>query len=139
MRSEPWGVEGSSDAVVRYPGPGPGSYRPGRLVGVTTPVGFAELDPVELGLVELECAERHGLIWVARTPATSLDLDQWLPGELNADLEAIELGEFAFERNLELAPEVNWKLIIDGFLENYHVRFLHATTLNASCGSRTCG
>lgn len=107
------------------------TYGPdGRLVGVTTPDGFSEVAIDDLGLVELGCAERHGLVWVTRAPGAPLNLDRFLPSGLRAELDAVGLGSFAFERNLELHPEVNWKLIMDGFLENYHVRYLHAQTLN---------
>ena len=40
----------------------------GRLVGITTTVGFPDLDRASHGLAELPCAERHGLVWVARRP-----------------------------------------------------------------------
>lgn len=102
----------------------------GQLLGITTTVGFPDVDRSSVGLVELGCAERHGLIWIARRPGRPVDLDAYL-GPLDTDLQAMELGECVLERTFELSPEANWKLIADGFLETYHVRFLHAKTLTA--------
>jgi len=81
-----------------------------------------------MGLTELPCAERHGLVFIARRPGGSIDLDAHL-GPLDAELAAMELGAFVLERRTERSVDANWKLIMDGFLETYHVRFLHAATL----------
>ena len=51
-------------------------------------------------------------------------------GPLDAELEAMELGRFVVERTEELTLDANWKLVMDGFMENYHVRFLHKDTLS---------
>lgn len=102
----------------------------GRLLGITTTVGFPDVDRATHGLVELGCAERHGLVWVARRPGVDVDLDTFL-GPLDAEFAAMELGEFVVERTVELSPKANWKLIMDGFMETYHVRFLHAKTLTS--------
>jgi len=105
------------------------TYGPdGRLLGVTTDVGFPDLDRDQNGLVELACAERHGLVFVARRPGVAIDLDDHL-GSLDAELRSMELDRFVVERRQDLEVEANWKLIMDGFLETYHVRFLHAATL----------
>jgi hypothetical protein len=101
----------------------------GRLLGITSTVGFPDVDPNTHGLVELACAERHGLIWVARRPNVPIDLDDFL-GPLDAELEAMELGKFVVERTDEISLEANWKLVMDGFMENYHVRFLHKDTFS---------
>jgi phenylpropionate dioxygenase-like ring-hydroxylating dioxygenase large terminal subunit len=104
----------------------------GSLVGITTTVGFPDLDREGSGLVELACAERHGLVFVARRPevarAGGFDLDDFL-GPLDTELASMGLGEFVVERRQDVEVEANWKLIMDGFLETYHVRFLHAATL----------
>jgi phenylpropionate dioxygenase-like ring-hydroxylating dioxygenase large terminal subunit len=100
----------------------------GRLLGITTSVGFPDLDREQSGLVELACAERHGLVFVGRRPDVVVDLDEYL-GPLDAELESMQLGRFVVERRHEVEVEANWKLIMDGFLETYHVRFLHAATL----------
>jgi phenylpropionate dioxygenase-like ring-hydroxylating dioxygenase large terminal subunit len=105
------------------------TYGPdGRLLGITTTVGFPDFDRQANGLTELSCEERHGLVFVARRPGAPVDLDAHL-GPLDAELRSMELGRFVVERRTELQLEANWKLIMDGFLETYHVRFLHAATL----------
>ena len=96
----------------------------GRLLGITSAVGFPDVDRDTHGLVALSCAERHGLIWVARRPGVRIDLDTFL-GPMDAELEAMELDRFVVERTKELSLAANWKLVMDGFMENYHVRFLH--------------
>jgi nitrite reductase/ring-hydroxylating ferredoxin subunit len=101
----------------------------GRLLGITTNVGFPDLDRDSHGLVELACEERHGLVFVARRPGTNIDLDDFL-GPLDAELEAMELGDYVVERTEEIGLDANWKLVMDGFMENYHVRFLHQQTLS---------
>ncbi len=105
------------------------TYGPdGHLLGITTSVGFPDLDREQHGLVELACAERHGLVSVARCPDVAFDLDDFL-GPLDVELRSMQLGAFVVERRQDLEVEANWKLIMDGFLETYHVRFLHAATL----------
>ena len=101
----------------------------GRLLGITTTEGFPDLDRNAHGLVELVCVERHGMIFVARRPGTPIDLDQFL-GPLDAEFAAMELGQFVVERTDEITVDANWKLVMDGFMENYHVRFLHKDTLS---------
>jgi nitrite reductase/ring-hydroxylating ferredoxin subunit len=101
----------------------------GRLVGVTTTVGFPDLDRDTHGLVELDCAERHGMIFVARRPGAQFELDDFF-GPLDAEFEAMELDQFVVERSETVSLDANWKLVMDGFMENYHVRFLHKETLS---------
>lgn len=79
-------------------------------------------------LVELPCVERHGLVWVMRTPSRPFDYNAHF-GALDAEFETMELGRFVAGPAVDLTVEANWKLIMDGFLETYHLRFLHARTL----------
>ena len=106
------------------------SYGPdGRLLGVTDQEGFAGLDRDSHGLVELPCEERHGLVWVGATPGAPIDVASHL-GPLDAELSALCLADFVAERTVRLEAEMNWKLVVDGFLETYHIRFLHPETLS---------
>jgi phenylpropionate dioxygenase-like ring-hydroxylating dioxygenase large terminal subunit len=82
-------------------------------------------------LVPLPCAERHGLIWVIPNPEASkdaIDLDTYLGG-LNAEMPFYEIENLTHFRTIEAEYPANWKLIVDAFLESYHIRVLHKNTI----------
>ncbi len=79
-------------------------------------------------LVELPCEERHGLVWVLLDRAGQLNLDHWL-GPLNEELAYFDLQTHVVHRTIEAEYDANWKLIVDAFLEAYHIRVLHKNTI----------
>jgi glycine betaine catabolism A len=79
-------------------------------------------------LVPLPCAERHGLIWVVPDPQGSIDLDGFLGG-LSDELPFYEIEQLQHFRTIEATYPANWKLIVDAFLESYHLRVLHKNTI----------
>jgi phenylpropionate dioxygenase-like ring-hydroxylating dioxygenase large terminal subunit len=102
----------------------------GSLAGLPRAEAFPDLDRHLLGLRELPSTIRHGLIWAKLDPASdgSLDIASYL-GELDRDLNAIGLAHHRFYRQHAVRRATNWKLIVDAFLEVYHVRRLHSATL----------
>jgi phenylpropionate dioxygenase-like ring-hydroxylating dioxygenase large terminal subunit len=86
--------------------------------------GFPNLDVEEFGLVELSCESRHGLIWVVPTPDVPIDVARHL-GPLDEELAQYPLDRYVLERDELLDEGLNWKFVIDGFLEIYHIPFLH--------------
>jgi len=90
---------------------------------------FPALDPTGNGLVELPVAERHGLVWVRPTPGGSLDLTGYLGPEVDREIGELGLDGYHFLRGQTFEQPANWKLIMDGFLEVYHVRYLHPKTV----------
>lgn len=102
----------------------------GTLAGLPCAEAFPDLDRNLLGLRELPSTVRHGLIWAKLDPASdgSLDIAGYL-GELDRDLDAIGLAHHRFYRQHAVRRAANWKLIVDAFLEVYHVRRLHSATL----------
>ena len=100
----------------------------GALVGVPGREAFDDLDTADLGLTEVACAERHGLIFVMRRPGVPIDLASFL-GPMDRILGEIGLDAYVVERTIELEVGANWKLVVDGFLETYHVRHLHGASL----------
>jgi glycine betaine catabolism A len=80
-------------------------------------------------LVALPCAERHGLIWVIpNKDSQAIDLDNYL-GELNTELPFYNIEGLTHFRTIEAEYPANWKLIVDAFLESYHIRVLHKNTI----------
>ena len=103
----------------------------GRLVSQPCAERFAGIDADTLSLVPLPVAERHGLVFARATPSGAIDVDAQLAG---AELELAPFGLEHYVRfaRREVCCRVNWKLVIDTFLEAYHVPTLHARTLAAT-------
>lgn len=102
------------------------TYGPdGALLGVPRSDCFPGLDKGEKRLVRFPAVESGGLIWFARDEhadfATSL--------AIAADMEAFGLSGLHLYRRKTHSVACNWKLVIDAFLESYHVQRLHAATI----------
>jgi phenylpropionate dioxygenase-like ring-hydroxylating dioxygenase large terminal subunit len=79
-------------------------------------------------LVPLPCEERHGLIWVVLQPGARLDLDAFLSG-VGEELDRLGVAGLMHFRTTVNEYEANWKLIVDAFLESYHIRVLHRESI----------
>lgn len=93
----------------------------GRLRHVPHEHGFPGLDKSTRGLAALACNEAQGLVFVARdAPAMS-------EGALGALPPLLPPGHRVVAEN-ELEVAANWKLLVESFLEGYHIRSTHAGT-----------
>lgn len=90
--------------------------------------GFTDLDRTDLGLRPLATAEGHGLIFVRAGGTGSIDLDALLCG-LDADLDNYGVDRYQHIETRSQVLSVNWKLVIDTFLEAYHIFSLHKRSI----------
>ncbi len=95
----------------------------GDLVGVTDRQYFGDVDTSCLGLTPLPVAERAGLIFVVITPGAPMDIDEHLCG-YDTVLDFFGFGDWHLIKRTEL-PGPNWKIAYDGYLDFYHLPFLH--------------
>lgn len=96
----------------------------GSLLGIPHKEGFSGIDTRTLGLVELPLEERHGFAWVILTPGAAIDVASYL-GDLDAEFTSWSLNRMVSERMWCSTDDANWKLLVAGFLENYHLTTLH--------------
>lgn len=101
----------------------------GCLFSVPQEYGFPDLDYSEHNLVELPVEERDGLVWIHPTPGAEMDLDAYL-GPFNEDLKHFDLDELVSYRKTRVVKHANWKLLIQTYLEGYHVPYLHNSTFS---------
>lgn len=89
---------------------------------------FPDVAEADRHLVPVPVAERHGLIWVRATPGGVIDADALLGG-LSAEMAAYGLENYSHYRTATLTKDMNWKLVVDTFLETWHVATLHRETV----------
>lgn len=112
----------------------------GQLLHVPRQELFPGLDRGALGLMRLAVACAHGIIWVVPRPMTGpgqdpgpshglvLDIDEYL-GQVGDDLTHFSAASHHLYRKVVDTRDCNWKLIIEAFLEGYHVRTLHRESI----------
>ncbi len=83
--------------------------------------GFPGLDKATRGLLPVEAAERQGIVFVTQQKAqpeqSSLD-----------DLPPLLAPDWSLVATTEREVDANWKVLVEGFLEGYHIRSTHAQT-----------
>ena len=100
----------------------------GKLVAVPREENFEGLDKAKYGLVSLPCLEAGGLIWVGMNRAEAADFSV-ISDTLVRELDAVGLGGMHLFAKKTHTVEGNWKLIMDTFMEGYHVTRLHKNSL----------
>lgn len=100
----------------------------GKLIGVARNEAFLNLDKEERGLAELPAKEWGGVIYVQLDGNPNPDWSQ-LHDQIAADFTALGLPEAHVYGRKIFELNANWKVILEPFLEGYHVQRLHAASI----------
>ncbi len=100
----------------------------GSLAVVPQREGFDGFDLTACNLTELPLLEQHGLIWVRPGGGPAIDGERHLAG-LAKEIANYEFGGYHHYETRRINCDMNWKAVIDTFLEPYHFTPLHNDTV----------
>src|SRR5579859_931022 len=92
----------------------------GALRHVPHAEGFPGLDKAMRGLVAVNAVERGGLVYVTQVPEGGGSEPAFAPDVLAPDFRVIS--------TTEQRTAANWKVVVEGFLEGYHIFSTHRET-----------
>ncbi len=79
--------------------------------------GFPDLDKSAHGLKQVHAAEHAGMVFVTQEGEPGADYFTDIPAIIGAD-------QLVYSSNMRETP-ANWKIMLEGFLEGYHIRTTH--------------
>lgn len=100
----------------------------GKLIARPQDAAFSGMPRETHGLTPLTVTEQDGMLWVCPTPAQSTDIVQKLSG-ISDELAAYNLASFHHFDSYIIRRRMNWKLVVDTFLESYHFCVLHRDSI----------
>ncbi|MCP5026368.1 MAG: Rieske 2Fe-2S domain-containing protein [Actinomycetia bacterium] len=104
------------------------AYAPdGTHVGLPDSESFPSVAVPQPGMVELPVAEENGLIFTV--PELGATMPHLQLGPMGDDFDNLAPLGARHWRTCRFDLAMNWKLVIDTFLEGYHFSYLHKTTV----------
>lgn len=85
----------------------------------------------ERNLIELPAEERHGFVWIVEDPHGTIDVARHLGPDMDGALGEYGLETWHLYREHVYDFPQNWKIMIDGLLDGYHVQFVHGATISS--------
>jgi hypothetical protein len=109
----------------------------GSLAGLPDRGAFPDVAVPGPGLRPLPVLEDHGVIWLIPESSSDTRIEPDL-GAIGDDLDAFDIGAHRYWRSHRFELELNWKLVIDTFLEPYHFASLHRNTVGPLFVANLC-
>jgi len=102
----------------------------GELIGLTFKQTLGLSLPCrERNLIALPCEERHGFVWIVENPEGSIDVAAHLGPVMDGVLANYGLDRQYFYREAFFDFAQNWKIMVDGLTDGYHVQWVHGPTI----------
>lgn len=100
----------------------------GKLIGIARSEAFENIDKSDRGLAELEAREWGGVIYVQLDREVAPDWSK-LSEQVADDFEALGIPDAHVYGRKTFDLKANWKVVLEPFLEGYHVQRLHAASI----------
>lgn len=100
----------------------------GKLIGIARNEAFEDVDKGSRGLAELEAREWGGIIYVQLNRDIPADWSK-LSGQIANDFDALGIPDAHVYGRKTFDLKANWKVVLEPFLEGYHVQRLHAASI----------
>lgn len=100
----------------------------GKLIGVARSEAFENLDKAARGLKELPAREWGGVIYVQVDGRADPDWSQLSP-QIAQDFASLGIPDAHVYGRKTFDLKANWKVVLEPFLEGYHVQRLHAASI----------
>lgn len=102
----------------------------GELIGLTfkSTLGLGLPCP-QRNLIALPCEERHGFVWIVEDPDGAIDVAAHLGPVMDGVLATYGLDRQYFYREAMFEFDQNWKIMVDGLTDGYHVQWVHGPTI----------
>lgn len=102
----------------------------GELIGLTfkSTLGLS-LPCAQRNLIALPCEERHGFVWIVEDPDGAIDVAAHLGPVMDGVLATYGLDRQFFYREAMFEFDQNWKIMVDGLTDGYHVQWVHGPTI----------
>lgn len=108
----------------------------GKLLAIARDDAFDSIDKADFPLTELPSREFGGIVWAVLDPKAKPDFSTLDPA-LGADLDSLEIPRAHLYDHKSFDLEANWKLVLEPFMESYHVPRLHASSIGQLFGDVT--
>lgn len=102
----------------------------GTLKAITFPETFGAKPCDRRNLVALPVEERHGFIWIVENPEADIDVASHLGEGMDQALAEYGLDAYHCYKTHTFHFPQNWKVMMDGLIDGYHVQFLHGKTIS---------
>ena len=108
----------------------------GKLLAIARQDAFEAIDKADFPLTELPVKECGGIIWGILDRHAKGDFSSITP-DIEADLKSLEIPTAHLYGHHTFELDANWKLVLEPFMESYHVPRLHASSIGKLFGDVT--
>jgi phenylpropionate dioxygenase-like ring-hydroxylating dioxygenase large terminal subunit len=104
--------------------------RDGELRSIPFDDGFVGVDRGDLRLLEYPATVFAGLIWVTPQQGSGpLEMVEYLGAELHVEITSSDVDTALLYRKQTFDLPFNWKAVLDGYTDAYHLQFVHPKTV----------